>query len=368
MKKIKNLNWWNININRKKIRSDLVKSFDKKLFSQGEISKKVENEICKKLKSKYCILTPSGTSAIFLSLLYFKIKINDPKKNEVIISDRSWISPAHAAYFLNLKLVFVDTKKDKPVPDENDLISKINDKTLCIICVQLNGRAVDVNYIKSKKKVLILEDAAQSFYSKTKNRFIGTNGDMGIFSFSMGKIVTSGQGGAIITNSNKIYKSIKLLKNNGIENRYVDKWNSPGLNFKFTDIQATILLEQIKKINETKKKIIDLYYFYKKRLSDIPNIELVDEKLVEGRIPLYIECFSRKKNLIFKKIKNSEKMLRVNYQSLHKTIYFKKYLGKKKSFKNSDNYSSYSFYLPSGPDQNIKKINILLNNLKKILS
>ena len=61
-------------------------------------------------------------------------------------------------------------------------------------------------------------------------------------------------------------------------------------------------------------------------------------------------------------------MLRVNYQSLHKTTYFKKYLCKKKSFKNSDNYSSYSFYLPSGPDQNIKKINILLNNLKKILS
>ena len=107
MKKIKNLNWWNININRKKTRADLVKSFDKKLFSQGEISKRVENEICKKLKSKYCILTPSGTAAIFLSLLYFKIKINDPKKNEVIISDRSWISPAHAAYFLNLKLSFL---------------------------------------------------------------------------------------------------------------------------------------------------------------------------------------------------------------------------------------------------------------------
>ena len=66
--------------------------------------------------------------------------------------------------------------------------------------------------------------------------------------------------GAVITNSNKIYKSIKLLKNNGIENRYEDKWNSPGLNFKFTDIQATILLEQIKKIHDTKKKIIDCNY------------------------------------------------------------------------------------------------------------
>ena len=94
--------------------------------------------------------------------------------------------------FSDLKLIFVDTKKDQPLPDENELISKIN-KTLCIICVQLNGRSIDVNYIK-KKKVFILEDVAQSFYSKTNNSYIGTNGDIGIF-FSMGKIVTSGQGG-----------------------------------------------------------------------------------------------------------------------------------------------------------------------------
>jgi|TARA_B110000483_G_scaffold243516_1_gene333778 dTDP-4-amino-4,6-dideoxygalactose transaminase len=368
MKEKINLNWWAININRAKTRKDLLNSFDKKLFSQGKISAEVENEICKKIKSKYCILTPSGTSAIVLSLMYFKMRVNDPKKNEVIISDRSWISPAHAAYFLNLKLVFVDTKKDLPLPDENDIISKINKKTLCVICVQLNGRAIDVNYIKNKKKVFILEDAAQSFYSKSKKNFIGTTADIGILSFSMGKIVTSGQGGAVITNSNIINKSIKLLKNNGIENRYVDKWNSPGLNFKFTDIQATILLEQIKKIKETKKKLIKLYLYYKKRLNEINDIVLVDDKLVTGRIPLYIECYSKKKNLIFNKIKNSKKMIRVNYQSLHKTEYFQKFLSNKKTFKNSNSYNKYSFYFPSGPDQDTKKIDVLLNNLKKILN
>ena len=367
MKKKLDLNWWNININKPEIRSNLMDSFDKRFFSQGKIYAKVENEICKKIKIQHCVLTPSGTTAIYLALLYFKMKVNDSKKNEVIISDRSWISPAHAAYFLDLKLIFVDTKKDQPLPDENELISKINKKTLCIICVQLNGRSIDVNYIKKRKKVFILEDAAQSFYSKTNNSYIGTNGDIGIFSFSMGKIVTSGQGGAIVTKNNNIYKSIKLLKNNGVINRYVDKWNSPGLNFKFTDIQASILLEQIKKIEKIKKKLNKLYFYYKKILSNIPNIKLVDEELVNGRIPLYIECYSKKKKLIFKKIKNSKKIIRVNYQSLHKTNYFKKFLNKNEKFLNSNNYNKYSFYLPSGPDQDIKKIKILLNNLKKIL-
>ena len=111
----------------------------------------------------------------------------------------------------------------------------------------------------------------------------------------MGKIVTSGQGGAIVTKNNNIYKSILLLKNNGVTNRYVDKWNSPGLNFKFTDIQASILLEQIKKL-KNKKKLNKLFFYYKKILINIPNIKLVDEKLVNGRIPLYIECYSKKKN------------------------------------------------------------------------
>ena len=78
---------------------------------------------------------------------------------------------------------------------------------------------------KKRKKVFILEDAAQSFYSKTKNSYIGTNGDIGVFSFSMGKIVTSGQGGAIVTKNNNIYKSILLLKNNGVINVKKKKFN-----------------------------------------------------------------------------------------------------------------------------------------------
>ena len=76
---------------------------------------------------------------------------------------------------------------------------------------------------------------------------------------------------------------------------------------------------------------------------------------------------ARVENEICKKIKNSKKIIRVNYQSLHKTNYFKKFLNKNEKFLNSNNYNKYSFYLPSGPDQDIKKIKILLNNLKKIL-
>ena len=332
-KKIK-LNWWQINLNQRNIKKDFNNSLDKKLISQGSVTKKIEQKICSKLKIKHCVLNTSGTASLYLSLLYIKNRVNNSKKNEVIISDRSWISPAHAAYLLGLKLVFVDVKKDIPICDEKEITKKINNKTLCVICVQLNGRAVDVDYIKRKnKKIFIIEDAAQSFYSKKNENFIGTRGDIGIFSFSMGKIITSGQGGAIITNSKKIFNSIKLLKNNGIIDRYVDKWNMPGFNFKFTDIQASILISQINNLKQNKSKLINLFNYYKKKIKNIPNIELVDKKLEKGRIPLYIECISKNKKIIFKKIIDSKKFIRTNYQCLYKTKYFKDFVKKKEIFK-----------------------------------
>ena len=100
-------------------------------------------------------------------------------------------------------------------------------------------------------------------------------GDAGILSFSMGKIVSSGQGGAIITNNSFLDKKLRLIKNNGIINRYTDKWNTFGLNFKFTDIQASLLLKQINKIDLTVKKLRSLYKFYEKNLNQLKSLSLV---------------------------------------------------------------------------------------------
>ncbi len=358
MKKI-NLNWWNINIVNKKNKANLFKAFKNKKFTQGSVCEILEEKVRKKINAKHALLTPNGSSALLLALIYFKqLK---PSKTEVLISNRSWIAPAHAAYVLGLKLKFVDVKKDYPMPDEKQIIKKINNKTLCVICVQLNGRSVDVTFLKKKcKDVFLLEDSAQSFFSKTNEKFIGTNGHAGILSFSMGKIVSSGQGGALITNDSKMFHKLKLIKNHGIINRYTDKWGTFGFNFKFTDIQASILLNQIDNLENTKKKLLKLYNYYKKKLEKNKNIKLIDEKLSKGQIPLYIECYSTKKLKIINLLKKYNVYPRVNYPSLHTTKYFKKFLKKNENFPNSKKFEKYSFYLPSGPDQSQKKISEML--------
>lgn len=352
--------WWKIKINKENLKQ-VNNSFKSKLFSEGVITKKLETKIKKYLKVKHVIATTSGTSAILLILIYLQQKYKF--KNEIIISNRSWISPAHSCHILGLKLHLVDVKKNYPIANEEKIIQSINKKTLAIICVQLNGKSVDISKIKKSKnykkyKPFILEDSAQSFSSKHNGKFIGTFGDAGILSFSMGKIVSSGQGGAIITDDNLLDKKLRLIKNNGIINRYTDRWNTFGLNFKFTDIQASLLLKQIDKINFNVKKLKSLYKFYENNLKNTKSLSLIytSKDFKHGWVPLYVECLSSKRDKILNILKKNKIQARKIYPSLNSTKYL---TTKGKKFQESEKFNKNLFYLPSGPDQD-------KNSLKKI--
>ena len=357
--------WWKIKINKENLKQ-VNFSFKSKFFSEGVVTKKLETKIKNYLNVKYSIATTSGTSAIFLILIYLQQKYKF--KNEIIISNRSWISPAHACHILGLKLHLVDVKKNYPIANEEKIIQSINKKTLAIICVQLNGKSVDILKIKKsqnykKYKPFILEDSAQSFSSKHNGKFIGTFGDAGILSFSMGKIVSSGQGGAIITNNTILEKKLRLIKNNGIINRYTDRWNTFGLNFKFTDIQASLLLKQINKLNSNKKKLRTLYRYYEKNLKNLKSLSLVysSKDIKNGWVPLYIECLSHKRDKILNLLKKNRIQGRKIYPSLNSTKYL---ITKGKKFIESEKFSKNLFYLPSGPDQDKKSLKKMFQIIK----
>ena len=357
--------WWKIHINQENLRQ-VNNSFKLKFFSEGKVTKKLEAKIKKYLRVKNVIATTSGTSAILLILIYLQQKYR--LKNEIIISNRSWISPAHSCHILGLKLNLVDVKKNCPIANEEKIIQRINKKTLAIICVQLNGKSVDILKIKRSKsykkyKPFILEDSAQSFSSKHNGKFIGTFGDAGILSFSMGKIVSSGQGGAIITNNSFLDKKLRLIKNNGIINRYTDKWNTFGLNFKFTDIQASLLLKQINKIDFTVKKLRSLYKFYEKNLNQLKSLSLVhsSKDIKNGWVPLYIECLSHKRDKILNLLKKNKIQARKIYPSLNSTKYL---ITKGKKFQESEKFNRRLFYLPSGPDQDKRSLKKIFQIIK----
>ncbi len=131
--------------------------------------------------------------------------------------------------------------------------------------MSLNGRG---KYIKEfvkfckENELYLIEDAAQSFGSKVDGQFLGTLGDIGSFSFSPHKIITTGQGGALVTNDEKLHEKIERLKDFGRLQGGADIHDYFGINSKFTDIQAVIGIEQIKKLKERIKRKKEIYLQY----------------------------------------------------------------------------------------------------------
>ena len=198
--------------------------------------KKFEEKNFKILGVPYVVCTTSGSMAMLMALMAYDIKRGD----EVIVPNRTWISTAHAPHLLGVKVKAVDVKKNIPIIDESKIIDKISKKTKAIIPVYMGGRYVDFSKIKKiakRYKLKIIEDVAQGLFGKNYNKFIGTDGDIGCFSLSVAKIISTGQGGFLLLKTKK-YEKLLAIRTHGVENAInVQKnWPMPGFNFRFNDI------------------------------------------------------------------------------------------------------------------------------------
>ena len=151
-----------------------------------------------------------------------------------------------------------------------------------IIPVHVSGKGSNIKEIikiAKKHNIKVIEDAAEALFSKFENKNLGTFGDIGCFSFAPNKIITTGQGGLIVTNNYKLYKEIKSFQDQG--RPYLNKkiHSSIGFNFKFTDLQASLGLSQMENINTRIRNLRNNYLLYKKNLNNNPNIKLKEFNL-----------------------------------------------------------------------------------------
>jgi len=355
---------WNVDFNKNFILKKLYLAFKNRNISQGKITEEFEKKLSKVVNLPYVVCTNSGSGAFLLLLLSLKLKKND----EIILPDRTWISDLHAPKILNLKIKLVDVEKNKPLININDLKKKITKNTKVIVAVHLGGRIANVKDIKKiidKKNITLIEDTSQALGVKNKKLRLGQDSDASFYSFSVAKIVSSGQGGFIATKNKALYKKLILNRSHGV--KFVDEqehWTSLGFNFKFTDIQACLGLGELKTLNKKKIKLTKIYNYYFNAIKNLNSIDIIPVDLKSGEIPLYIEIISklRKKLLIFLKKKNIAS--RPFYPSLSQASYNRS----QGVYKNSINFSKNALYLPSGPDlkiENIKRVIKILNQFEK---
>jgi UDP-2-acetamido-2-deoxy-ribo-hexuluronate aminotransferase len=244
----------------REINNNISKIIKNGQFILGPEVEKLEKKLSATVKTKYCVGVSSGTDALLISLLSLNIKHND----EVIVPSLSWISTAQVIKILGAKPIFVDIELDTCNIDANLVEKKISKKTRAIIAVSLFGNTPDfnkLNKISNKYKIPIIEDAAQSLGAKYKNKFSCNLTTIGCTSFFPSKTLGSfGDAGAVFTNSSKLYKKIKKIRNQG-------KFRSGihdilGVNGRIDTLQCGILLSKLKHFKKELKLREVKYNYY----------------------------------------------------------------------------------------------------------
>lgn len=291
--------------------------------------------------SKYTSVLSNGTVTLFAALTALGIGAGD----EVIVPDFTMVASPNAILLTGAKPVFVDIKKENLCLDLHKVEKKITKKTKAIMPVHLNGRSTDMSSLVAlakKYKLHIVEDAAQALGCYYKNKHLGTFGEIGSFSFSTPKVITTGQGGALVTNNKKIYEKVIRIKDFGRLDRNTQDHDELGYNFKFTDVLAAIGVIQMKKLPWRLKRKKEIYKKYYELLKNVKEIQFVKTNLNEVS-PWFIDIIVPDPLGLQKYLDEKQIGSRLFYPAIHTTKPYKS----KEKFPNSLWAATHGLWLPS---------------------
>src|SRR3989344_1768125 len=245
--------------------------------SIGEYLLEFENKFSKFCSTKYGITTSNGTTALHLALVAADIGPGD----EVIVPSMTFVATANSVSYTGAKPIFVDSEMESWNIDPEKIKEKINSRTKAIMPVHLYGHPAEmglINSIAKKYGLLLIEDAAEAHGAMYKNKKVGSMSDMACFFFYGDKIITTGEGGMVVTSNNVLAKKLKILRDHGISGRR--KYYHPhlGFNYRMTNLQAALGVAQLKKIDSIIEKKRQIAGWYKKYLEPVvPEIILQPE-------------------------------------------------------------------------------------------
>ena len=242
------------------------------ISSAGKYIKQFEESFAKFCDCKYGVACNNGTTAIHLALEACGIG----KGDEVIIPAFTMIATCNAVIYSGAKPVLVDSEKETWNMDVNKIEERITNKTKAIMPVHTYGHPVDmdvINNIAKKHNLLVIEDAAEAHGAEYNGKRTGSLGKCAAFSMYANKIITTGEGGMITTNDEKVAEKAKLLRNHAfIKPRFLHK--DLGFNYRMTNIQAAIGLAQMEKADELVNRRINNAKLYNSLLKDVKGITL----------------------------------------------------------------------------------------------
>ena len=345
--------------------------------------------------AKYARVCSNGTTALFLSMIGINLKPGD----KVITTPVTWIATAAAPATLGADVDFVDIDPVTYNLDPNQLEDKLTPNTKAVIPVHLYGQSCEMDEIMSlsyKHNFAVVEDAAHAIGAEYKGRKVGTIGATGCFSFHEQKnISTLGEGGIVLTNDKDIFDRISLYRSHctrvhGNSTKYckLDEEKFPvgkkfwwqdfddcGYNFRMTDIQAAVGIEQLKKVDMLNQRRIDNAAFMTENLKEVPGLTLPTvlpyNKHVFHLYPVMIdpkEFGMTKEDFIYDMLHKYGVKIGFHYIPLHYSTAFKNRGFKKGQFPNAEKLGDQLVTLPINPRQTPEALEYLVESIKAVRS
>jgi perosamine synthetase len=280
-----------------------------------------EQMIAEYTGAKHCVVVNNGTISLTLAAMAVGIRAGD----EVIVPNYTMIATPNSVKMFGAVPVFVDVEPETLCLDIEKVKKALSPKTKAIMLVSANGRYPTAGIsafeeLARIKNLLLIEDAAQSLGSfYPDGRHIGRAGLVGSFSFSAPKIISTGQGGALITDDDSLAAKIRRLKDFGRTAGGNDIHDSIGYNFKFTELQACIGIEQMKKLPARVERKKEIWKRYSDNLADISGIKLFDHDL-ECTTPWFIDSIAENRECLIGKLKELGIGTRVMYPPINKQM------------------------------------------------
>lgn len=341
-------------------------------LSLGPKLKEFEKRFLEYIGTKYAIAVNSGTSGLHLCVRSLGIREGD----EVITTPFSFIASANCALYEKAKPVFVDVEEDTFNIDPKKIEEKITEKTKAILPVHVFGQSCDMDpIIKIAKKynLKIIEDACESIGTTYKEKKAGTFGDCAVFAFYPNKQITTGEGGMIVTNNEKISELCESMRNQG---RTSKEWLSHellGYNYRMDEMSAALGIEQLKKIDYFLKKRKEIAKRYIEELNGIEKIILprIKEYNVSSWFvfPIRIKGTKNDRDKIIVALqKQGIQSKAYFYPCIHLQPFYKKEFGYKEGdFPIAEQISNSILILPFYNEMNEKIVNKVVLSLDNIL-
>ena len=344
-------------------------------WALGPEIEEFENGLKNYVGTDYCLTLNSGTSALHATYLAYGFGQGD----DIIVPSFTFIATANSVLFVNAKPNFADIENITFGLDPQSIKSKINKKTKAIVPVDVGGTSCDIIKIKKIAKennLVLIEDAAESLGAVINNQKVGSISDSSVFSFCGNKVLTTGEGGAVVTNSKEVYEKIKLIRSHGrqddfnyFENPAESQYYGIGYNWRMSTITAVLGLSQLKKLDKIIRMRQENAKFISNKLEKFEEITI--PKTLDNANHIYqMYTIRLSNNSIREKLHRFllEKRIfsKVYFSPIHKTkLYKEKYPNIDNELPVTNLISNQVLTLPLYPNMTNEEKNLLVNSISE---